>query len=806
MNWKVFLTASISFFLVSFPQNMIGCGGSEDPYDYYTSFFNKNVSEAKGYRPFYYTSLLTFYDDWMQNEPSYADDKVVSEWIKYTTKNIPDSEAGSFIYSTSKGDAERILTSITKKDGPALPDSLSNNGMARYFIETKDATALQYLVFAKDIQQFTTTNGDWDAKPARDSLLLNEYIYKAGSWLAKTKENFIKTKYAFQRCKLAFYNYRYADCVKWCDEIFTNANGSAVKQLAISYKAGSLYRLGRKAEAAYTFSKAFSETVVDKKKIFLGFLWATDFCNKELEAEYTTLCKNNEEKANMLGMFALYGVDYRLETIQTIYALNHASPLLDILAIREINKLEQQYLTPLLNKEKGGKAYYLSWGEDGDTLLSNGQVQKTISLFESLANDTRIYNRGLYYAGAAYAAFMNKDYIKTKQLIASAKKIRLTDKVADQLQLINLLTEINEKKQLDAANETAILSSIKWLEEKAKKDEEYTTFYRNLFSEIIAQKYQQQKESYKAALAFGAADMIGYSKEKPGDSEYPSYSVAIDFVRSEMNTDQISKLYTLLDQKNTSPYESYLITHTSFSKSHVIDVMGTSYLRDFNFKKAVEWLKKSNNSESLETDNYNYTTEKESHVNVNPFYDYINDWNRYDKSLDKPMTKLSLAQKLLELQSGLDTVKTAERKSKVYYQLATAFYNMSYYGNTWMAVAYERSTSNWNEGKYSTSWEKEYFGVYKAGQYYHKAYELSANKEFKAAALFLEAKCLQRQIPLPSYSYNNSDNYEKEQGEFQKKFMNNVLFPKFRKEFGDTKFYKYASNRCSYLRDFVNKK
>jgi len=272
-----------------------------------------------------------------------------------------------------------------------------------------------------------------------------------------------------------------------------------------------------------------------------------------------------------------------------------------------------------------------------------------------------------------------------------------------------------------------------------------------------------------------------------------------------MNTDQILKLYQLLNSKNLSPYDNYLVTHASFTKDNIIDVIGTSYLRDFNFKKAIEWLKKANNPESLETDNYNYTTEKESHVNVNPFYDYINDWNRYDRSLQKPYTKLSLTQRLMELQKSIDTAKTNETKSKIYYQLATAFYNMSYYGNSWKAVAYSRSTSDWNQGNYSTNWEKEYYGVYKAGQYYQKAYALSSNKEFKAAALFLEAKCLQRQIPLPAYNYSNPEKYSKEQDDFEKKFRNNILFPKFQKEFGDTKFYKYASNRCSYLRDFVKK-
>ncbi len=804
MNWKVFLTASVSFFFVAFPQNMIGCGASDDPYDYYTSFFNKNVSDTKDYRPFYYTSLLTFYDDGMQDETSYEDDKVVKEWISYTKRNISASEAGNFIYTLSKDNAEKILAGMTGKNGKELPDSISRNNMAKYFLESKDIPALQYLVFAKNVQQFTTTNGDWDAKPERDTFLLNDYIDKANSTLTKTKSNFIKAKYAFQRCKLAFYNYRYTDCVRWCDETFTNLNNSAVKQLALSYKAGSLYRLGKKAEAAYTFSKAFPEATIDKKKIFLGFLWATDFCNKELETEYTTLCKTNEEKANMLGMFALYGVGYRLETIQKIYALNPSSPLLDILAVREINKLEEQYLTPQLNREKGGKAYYSLWESDADTALNNDQVIKTASFFEKLAEDTHISNRGLYYAGSAYTSFINKDYEKAKQLITAAKKSSLTDKINDQLQLIGLLTEINEKKQLDAATESAILPALNWLEEKAKKDEEYKLFYRNLFSQIIAQKYQQQKDNYKAALCYAVADMKSFNKID--DNDYNLYGNGIEFVRNEMNTDQILKLYDLLESKSNSVYNNYLISHASFTINQVIDVVGTSYLRDFNFRKAAEWLKKSKNSDSLQTYNYNYITEKESRINVNPFYDYINDWNRYDKSLEKAYTKLILAQKLLDLQSGLDTIKTTERKAKACYQLATAFYNMSYYGNAWMAMAYDRTTTDWNRGNYSTTWEKEYYGVYKAAQYYHKAYELSTNKEFKAAALFLEAKCTQRQIPLPTYHYNNYDTYEKEMNEFQEKFMNNSLFPKFQKEFGDTKFYKYASNRCSYLRDFVNKK
>ena len=73
------------------------------------------------------------------------------------------------------------------------------------------------------------------------------------------------------------------------------------------------------------------------------------------------------------------------------------------------------------------------------------------------------------------------------------------------------------------------------------------------------------------------------------------------------------------------------------------------------------------------------------------------------------------------------------------------------------------------------------------------------------AAYFLMAKCAQRQIPMPSYNYDNYSQYEKDMLAFEKKFKNNALFPQFVKEFGTTKFYQYAYNRCSYLSDFVNK-
>ena len=177
------------------------------------------------------------------------------------------------------------------------------------------------------------------------------------------------------------------------------------------------------------------------------------------------------------------------------------------------------------------------------------------------------------------------------------------------------------------------------------------------------------------------------------------------------------------------------------------------------------------------------------------------------KPVAKPYTKLSFSQKMLELETTLSQTTNADAKAKLYYQLASAYYNISFYGNSHMAVDFYRHSSFWNTGTYALNWEKEYYGVVKSSAYYKKAYELSPNKEFKAAACFLYLKCMQRQLPRPEYdSKMTYQQYENSLKAFQKRFKNNPLFSNFTKEFGTTQFYKYTYNRCSYLRDFVGKK
>src|ERR1043166_8128165 len=105
MKWKIFLTACVNLFFIAFPYNIIGCGPDADPYDYYTSFFDNNLSDVKGYRPFYYTGYNFLYDE---TEPADVADLRATEWAAYCSNVVTSKDAYRFINKFDRKDINNL--------------------------------------------------------------------------------------------------------------------------------------------------------------------------------------------------------------------------------------------------------------------------------------------------------------------------------------------------------------------------------------------------------------------------------------------------------------------------------------------------------------------------------------------------------------------------------------------------------------------------------------------------------------------------------------------------------------------------
>ena len=793
MKWKTYLTVFISILAVSFPANIIGCGPDADPYDYYTSFFHQQLPDASGYQPFYYTSYNFLYDN---DEPVNVSDVLSNEWAAYCGATVTAKESKEFVNKFDLKDLNNLYYHIEKSKPLRLPDSVMQNSMTKYFLQQKDLEALGYIMYAKKVQPHVIGDDNYWEPIARDSMAMAKFIDGGKQLYNAAKKDIFKLKYAYQVIRLAHYSGRYEDAIKLYDEYLpVNKTKSILQTMCLALKAGALYHTGKKKEAAFLFSKAFADNDVKRISNYISFKWST---NSDAPRDtYLNYCKTDDEKASMLILFSLNSTANELPALKEIYRLSPENKALEVLAVREINKLEETYYTPLLNMEKGGSKFYLDYGVPDDVSAQKKQQVKELADFMHItAQKKNVSNQGLFETGAAYLYLMLRDYETSKNYLSNAANLKLTPKVKDQWALTNLLCSINSKDSIDAAFEEQILPSIKWLQQKAetepvvKKDfsevQQWKTFYRNLMGEILAKRYRRQGELYKEALAIGAADRIFSS------TTY-SFSNAVIFLHNKLETKDVEKLYNLMNAKSKTHYENYLLNFNSLSESVVIDFAGTAYLREYRYDKAIEWFKKAGNAEK-------------SLIEKDPFTELLYDQEE-KLSTEKGTTKIAFAKEMSRLEGLAKTDKA--NAAKHYYKMAIGMYNITYYGHTWELIQYDRSGS---DGYYipagANAFTREYYGCFKAHDQFKKAMELSADKNFKAKCLFMMAKCAQKQVQQPKYSDfpDNYDQYEAASKVYWIEFTKNKYFPQFIAEYKNTAFYNEAFNSCSYLRDFVSKK
>ncbi|MBK7305864.1 MAG: hypothetical protein IPI88_01795 [Chitinophagaceae bacterium] len=87
----------------------------------------------------------------------------------------------------------------------------------------------------------------------------------------------------------------------------------------------------------------FAASTAKRISNYLGFNWSVD--RKANKNDYLDMCKGDKERAAMLALFALSSSDNSLPDMKEIFRLNPASEELEVLVVREINKLEEKYLT-----------------------------------------------------------------------------------------------------------------------------------------------------------------------------------------------------------------------------------------------------------------------------------------------------------------------------------------------------------------------------------------------------------------------------------------------------------------------------
>lgn len=811
MNWKKLLICCVSFVTAFFANVAIdlACGGEEDPYDYYISFYHNNLQGEKGYGSFYFTNYQYLYSD---VEPASETDINASEWVTYLGKSVKPADVKKAMYGLDSAKNEAVNQFLGGKR--SMPDSLAQNTFLSALVSDQKNGALQYYRFAKAVEPIANFSYNlWEPTPV-DTVSLRNAATKALNYASAEKDAFLKLRYAYQAERLFHYGKEYQKAKDIYDRyINKNPSKSHVKGWALALKAGEERRLGDTLQAAYLFSKVFANYPERRVQAYRNYHYINVTALQVLP-----LAKTDAEKAVIYAIDGFGNPEITMDYLEKVYQYEPTSPMVGVLLVREVNKLEEYYLTgklnnlttsaakklvkPIMLAAKNGIANPAFFTAVPDSVLAkyNNHIQKLVKFCDRLSAEKKYPEIGIANITKAYLWWMQNKTDDGFAAIAASEKEDLGPKLKDQQQIVKLLLSAQKIKQVESVNENTLLPSLKWLDTKVEstltetinKSEwlvtrinRFASTSRNFYLHVLVPSYLRQGDTTQAALAILKSESYdAFLTDYPYVKEKPMPDFWYNYLRSK----QLQQIITWKKNQPKTPWLQFLTARlANVNNENLYELLGTVYLREHNYAAAVTAFAHQKNKGKRSIDN----------EEGNPFLDQLNDYPKTFSAPGKGFTKADFAKAMASLQNK---IKAEPKNPQYVYRFATGLYNTSTYGNSWNLISYNWSSMDFAR-KPIYSYDADYVQTSNAEKYYLRARNLSKDANFKAKCTFMAAKCQQKQQELPSFEYSY-EVYQKAQTNYRQQMRHNPYFKDLR-AYRHTAFYKTAVADCSYLRDFI---
>lgn len=762
MNWKRLAIFCLSLLAVHAPNTSTqACGWSEEG-EYYFKFFSPEVFGNPAYGPFNFTFDRLYSYDWIDGGEQMDN---MADWRAYLRNFPSQEELTDIIYLTSYDDLEQIEQFALGKRPHLATAALENNSVVRLWKQNSDRDMLAYLKLAKRCEYFVNMESDeaYDAPVIPDEDREQLTLEMKGA-MKQTKSEFLKLRYAFQIVRLAHYAGDHKAALALYDELVApNKAQSIIQDWCLSLRAGALRRTGREAEAAYYFSQVFDRCPSKRPQAFQSFVITSD--KNWIKA--MGMCQNNHEKAIMHAIRAIRPDAKAMEDVREVYALDPQAEVLDLLLVREINKLESDLFGYQFANGKPIYAGYFGF-KDSDIASRSAELSEFVA---NAVSERKLHSPELWSMAAGYLDFLNGRYDQATTTLQKMFEDAGKDPAKSAgAKLLTFVVNCSRTEKADFASENALLAEFQAL--KPMLDEERANRAFEFMENVLTRLYHQQGQPAKYLLAGHLTGAL---------FEQPSHPLIID-------------LQSWMAQKQKSDYEKILMKRLEdeVGNESLYELRGTLYLSTGDFEKAIAEFEKMSSAglTKLGTDPFVYTTtnfiqcwegEGEPECNV----------NKYDK--------LTIARMLKKFR---DDAKTSPEKAGMnYFLIGNAYYNMSYFGRSWDALDYYRSVYSWTEKQASAqlypenAWNGvDHTNLDVAQQYLEMALAKATDRELKAMIIFSLAKIEQK-------GYYTSKEFDYQM--LPSAYGYDKWFTRLKDEYRDTEYYQQAMQECMYFDRFV---
>jgi hypothetical protein len=671
------------------------------------SIFNPDNFKYDGFRIYNYTSTYFYEENYTTNLDNVTENDLL--WFNHCHKKIPITEIKKAIF-------EIDISEVSAN---------SKNSFIQYLFKQKDFQTINYLLFAKDLEKLNPNSNDlWENNYDLQNKFRNKKIDEALKRISALKNITLKKRYYYQIFKLLSYmgaNDRTINLFNKYSRLFKTTD--FLDDWALFYRMNAETN---NIKINYLAAQVFARGTDNKFDIKWYF-------NKNIPIDSVlNFANNNQEKANIYVLYSFRKIDQNLDNIKNVHQYDPKNPGLSFLLLRELNKIEDWILTPTYTMYLPTLREDYWENSNEKRILNRVEVDRKYASkvleFVNSVEVNSVEDKDFWLLSKSYLEFLTKDYSSSLKTLNSFDAKYKDEGIKRQYDMIRalVLTANQDKKNVKILN----------LIEKTIKNEYDNKNYSFLFG--LAKELEILDDKVDAAFLISKIETDDYENHKPywksrggkktlfDDFYYDWYG----YIDAELSSKDMQTLINTINSNHLSKFEKWKIIELQKESNKINDLMGIKCMRDDKLKLAYYYFSK--------VDKNHYTNNPL--FNENPFYKIKGYMNFNETKKSENLTKSKVVLNLIRLIENAIKPKNL-RRNQDYFLIANCYYNMSYYGNSWMMKRISRTENR--DSNYDD--DLEYYRCHKAKYYYQKASEASNSKKFKALCAYMISKCLARE-------------------------------------------------------------
>ncbi len=739
VKWLAFCVSLALVFWPKAPGE--ACYSGPDPGDYTFRFFNPGNGSDTRLAMFYLTNRLfnegiirypedalsTPYNDSSYRKQSEEAGKRANtlEWVDYLEGKISYNAIYDWLYDT---DPELFLRAFGEEEADISAlytrQLEQKSDLILYVRKLRKPDLLQYLLLSKKLEFLDANQDPWTGQN-RNFSALRVLSLEVSKLLALTRDNFLRLRLAYQAIRINRMMGNFPDINRVFDRYFLQKapTQTCIYWWALAHKAFVLSRQPKTlAEADLEWVRIFLHCP-EKRPLARQMFSGTQFPQS---LKLTTL---DQDK---LGLYLLKGLNNvgraKVELANAI-AINPNSPFTELLAIRELNKLEDWVWTPQLS----GLSSWVVLSQQKD---DRKYAQELRQMFETLGRKKSIKRRAFWMTISAYLALMDGKYNDTNALLRDMKLDGSADSMLVlQQKAIGIMSFILNRGKISTLAEDSLYDHFRFLDRFSKASPDLPPL-KDQFLLLLAWKYQKEGQFLESALSFCASSYFTSFEQ----DHYPipvtptPTNKLFYFLNEKGEAKDTDSLIAWLDQPFRKPWELYLLKSFNLDKNKLLDLSGTQRFRMNQPELALQvW--------DLVPESY-WFDKSAAYATFMRHYPFCCSPIKgpfAEQECDTAyMSKPQIVSRIVEMQK----VKNLDPKAAQYWiELGNVWYNLSWYGNSWIGSNFSRSDAEVAQNIMRIPNQTGYYDLSKAKQAYLKAYMIARDADEKAISLAMLARC-----------------------------------------------------------------